>query len=806
MLAGHGLIHQCAGLPARELLWLALVGAVACACTAWPIAPGHPRARICLAAAGLLAGVGNAGLQAHARLADALAPEHHDQVSRLVVRVVALAHDEPGMRRFLAEAEPGRPAGIPARLRITWHGRPGQDDRLPEVLPGQRWRMALILRRPYGPANPHAWDAEQRDFAEGVRAVATVRGQPRLLEDRPWSRADTAIERVRHHVRAGMRRALDGMRYGPVLIALAIGDQAGVAREDWEVFNRTGITHLVSISGMHVTLVAAMGGMAVALAWRRARWRGAGLAERLPAQVAGGAAALTVALGYCLLAGWGVPARRTFFMLAVVAAAAFSRLPLGPSRILLLAGACVVLLDPWAVLAPGFWLSFGAVAILMRVAAAPRPARGWRARAMAAVRGFVLVQGAITLALAPLLAYLVRQLSLASPFANALAIPIVGAVVTPLALLCAALAVVPGADTLAHAAGWTAHALFQAVMMPVAALGRAGWAVVDLAAAPWPLLALALAGVVSALQGRGWPGRHLGWFFVLPLLCWRPDRPEHGDWRLAALDVGQGSAVVLETARHVLLYDTGPRRYSGEDAGEQVVAPYLRSRGIRAIDVLVVSHADLDHAGGLRSVLAAFEVGRLHASFDVSAHLDREARLRPDGWLQAPVVPADVQACHAGGSWEMDGVRLRFVHPPADAGSGAADADDNARSCVLLVEGRAHRALLPGDAGTAEEGRYVAGLPRADVVLAPHHGSATSSGPALVEAAGASHVLIQAGHLNRFRHPAAAVVRRWEASGARVWRTDRDGAVVAWSSPEGLALQGWRDAARRYWHAPGPQP
>jgi len=753
----------------------------------------------------MLAGMASAGLRASARLADALADVHHDQVSRLAVQVIELVQDQDGARRFLARAVGERPAGVPARLRVTWRGDPAaHGGGLPEVAPGQVWRMALVLRRPYGASNPHAYDAELREFSLGVRAVGTVRGRPRLLEDRPWSGPGVAIERLRHRIRAGMRQALDGRRYGPVLVALAIGDQAGVARENWEVFNRSGITHLVSISGMHVTLVAAMGGWLAAALWRRARWRGTGLAEWLPAPLAGAAAALLVALAYCLLAGWGVPARRTFFMLAAVAAAGWSRLPLDATRVLALAGGCVVALDPWALLAPGFWLSFGAVAVLMRVAerrTAAGRGDGWRARVRAMLAEFARVQGAITLALAPLLAFLVHQVSLGSPLANAIAIPVVGTVVTPLALLCAVLAAMPGAAWAAWVAGGAGHLLFEWVMWPIGAIGRTGWAALDLAAAPWPLLVLALAGIAWALQVRGWPLRVAGWIWMLPLLCWRPDRPAPGEWRLAALDVGQGSAVVIETASRVLVYDAGPRRYGGGDAAERVLVPYLRARGVRALDVLVVSHADVDHAGGLGSLLAAFPVVVSYASFDLARHVRRQQAMQASS---EPLLPASQRACEAGLQWQTDGVSFSFVHPPTQGEQvrRRGGCDGNARSCVLRVQGRWHAVLLPGDAGTAQETSYAPGLAPVDPVVAPHHGSATSSGPALVRAAQARHVIAQAGWLNRFGHPAARVVQRWQAAGAQVWRTDRHGAVLAHSRPDGLAVALQRERARRYWHAP----
>lgn len=803
VVAGTAAVLHLPALPAAGWLWPWAAALVPCGVVATCRRRRGP-ARW-LAAAWLGAGLGTAWAvwQGQLRLDDALAPAHHDVVSRLIVRVADLPQGDARQWRFVADTEAGgaRPAGIPARIAVSWYAPPG--GRLPDLLPGQVWRMALVLRHPHGARNPHGHDAEARLFAVGVRAVATVRGVPRLLRDEPRSSAGVMIERLRHHVRQGMRQALGERRYAPVLIALAMGDQAGVAREDWQIFNRSGITHLVSISGMHVTLIAGLGGGLAAFAWRRARWYGTRLPERLPAQVAGAAAALGVALLYCLLAGWGVPARRTFFMLAVVALAAMARLPLSPARILALAAAAVVALDPWATLAPGFWLSFGAVAVLLRAAASAAPALrrpGWRARLAVLLGEFGRVQMAITLGLVPLLAHLLHQVSLGSPLANVFAIPVVSFLVTPLALLCAAFGVVPGLDVLARACGVLGHAIFDWTMVPVAWIGAARWAVVDVAAAPWALLGLALAGVAWALQPPGWPARGTGWLLMLPMLCWRPERPAPGYWTLTALDVGQGSAVVIETATQAWLFDTGPRHGDATDAGARVVAPYLRARGHRRLDGLVVSHADLDHAGGLSSILAAVPVRRTYASFDMPALLGRQ----PDtGGKAAPAqLPPSVQRCHAGQVWQVDGVAFRFLHPgretPARRGQG------NAQSCVLLLQGRAHAALLPGDIGAAQERRLAPGLPRVDVVMAPHHGSATSSSAALVEATGAAHVIAQAGHLNRFRHPAPRVQARWQRAGAMFWRSDRHGAVIAASGPAGLAVGAEALAARRYWHRAGP--
>lgn len=823
-MAGAGAVQTLAALPGAGFYLTA--GA---ACAVLPLAArrwqGWLAGMLACLIAGLLVGAVNAALRAQWRLDDALADAHQDAVARLALRVAELPDDDAGGLRFVGEQVGPPRSGIPLRILVSWLAPPGAQPGLPAVAPGQVWRMALVLRRPHAPLNPDAPDGEARLFARGLRATGTVRGQPRLLEDQPWASAGIAIERARYRVRAGMRRALGGHRYAPVLIALAIGDQAGVARDDWRVFNRSGITHLVSISGMHVTSIAGLAAWLLAAMWRRARWRGIGLAERVPARIAGGAAAMVVGLAYCLLAGWGVPSRRTFFMLLVVLAAGWSRLRISAGRVLAFAAAAVVMLDPWAPITAGFWLSFGAVAILLRVAQAPRDAdAGWRQRWAAALAQATRLQLTVTLGLTPLLAFLVHQVSLGSPLANAVAIPAVTFLVTPLALLCAMFSVAPATSGVAAVAGQAGARVFDLAMTVVAWVGNADWASFTVAAAPWPWLLWALAGMAWALQAQGWPARRLGWLCMLPLLCWRPERPEPGYWRMSAMDIGQGSAILVETATQALLFDAGPRHFGGGDAGERVIAPQLQARGIDKLDVLVLSHADLDHVGGTRSVLAAVPVARSYASFDVAQWLRRDARLwrepsaevgtgagRPasasaDAGADHPpdagtayVPPARMLRCERGDSWRVDGVTFTFLHPAP--GAVVRGGDRNANSCVLRVEGRAHSLLLTGDIGVAQERELAAlGLPPTDIVLAPHHGSAWSSGRELVAAAQAGHAIAQNGYLNRFGHPAPAVERRWLRAGAAFWRSDRDGAVLAESRAGGLSVWAQRARQRRYWH------
>lgn len=783
------------GLPAVPPAWMAAVtgAALFAGCLLWARrARGCPRAwhrNAAAVAAGLVAGTGLALVRIDARLQDALAHELENVPVQLDYLVTGLPAKTARGQRFEAKVLRA-PPGVPSRVQLAWYGA------APEAVPGQVWRGAAVFKQPHGSLNPHGFDYEAYLFEHGIRATGTMRGRPRLLDDRPAADFGVLVQRARHASREALRGALGDRRYGPVLTALAIGDQAGVGRRDWETFSRTGITHLVSISGLHVTMLAALAAGLVLQAWKGCRWGGVRLAERHPAQVVAAAAALAVAWLYCLLAGWGVPARRTFFMLATVALAAVLRLPLSGSRVLALAAALVCALDPWAPLAPGFWLSFGAVALLVLGGSgrwqrrdANDDRQAWRRRLAAAMREGARAQAVLTIGLLPALALLFQQVSLVSPLANALAIPVVSLLVTPLALGALALCLVPGLAGAGAVLAAAAHALFEWLMWAMQRLGDAAFAAYAVAAPPWPLVALGLFGAVWALQPRGLPGRRLALVLLVPMLLYRPARPEPGAWRMALLDVGQGSAIVIETAHATLLYDTGPPYGEEADAGARVVWPYLRARGVRKLDDVVVSHADADHAGGLRSVMAALAVGRMHASYDPEpAGLGRAAFSR----------------CVAGQRWTQDGVEFSFLHPQSAPGDVPA-RQRNAYSCVLRVRGAHHTALLTGDIGAAEEALLAAKTDlSADVVAVPHHGSRGSSSSALVAATGASHAVAQAGYLNRYRHPHPLAVRRWEAAGAVFHRTDAHGALVFVSDAEGLHVERERERRRRYWHARRP--
>jgi competence protein ComEC len=547
--------------------------------------------------------------------------------------------------------------------------------------------------------------------------------------------------------------------------ALALGDTRALTDDDWQVLRAAGLTHLIAISGFHVGLAGLFGG---ALAWLC--WRGSAmLAARLPRAHASAWAGLLMAVAYAAAAGLSLPTLRTVLMIAVVSLARLRRRSVSGVHTLALALFAVLVVDPLSVLLAGFWLSFGGVAWLM--AAMPQGGMG-------KVMEFLKAQWVATLGLLPLGAWWFGQVSWVGPVANLFAVPWWSLVVVPLALAGLALeSLGEGAGTwLWRLAAWA----FEAAWPMFQWLGTREFAVSWLPETSSLTIALALFGALGWLLPRPLPGRVLAGVLWVPLFWPDLRRPPAGEVELVALDVGQGLAVVVLTQHHAMLYDTGPKIAEGFDAGERVVVPSLRALGVSRLDRLVLSHGDMDHAGGLPAVHAQVPIEHLQA---------------PAG---APL-PLRADSCVAGEQWQWDGVRFRFLHPPPRHAYVG-----NESSCVLRVETAAGAVLLTGDIGRVVEQQLLAHSAadlRADVVFAPHHGSKGSSSPSLVRASDAQLVVFSAGHGNSFGHPRPEVVRRWTQSGAEALNTARSGAVRVWLGPQGLRVREQRQWQLRWWDA-----
>lgn len=771
---------------------LAALTAAALPLLCWPRSAGRAwRRGLGLA----LLGFAWATLQAGWRLAETL-PDVLEGEDLIVEGIVAsLPQATATGVRFVFDIErahhEGRPVAVPARVLLARYQPPdavahgaasaapaAQAPDGPALRAGERWRLPVRLRQPHGNSNPWGFDHELHLFEQGVRATGSVQtGRRSAPLERLEDRGDRPVERLRQHVRDAIHRAVPEPGPAGVLAALSVGDQSAIDRADWQVFRDTGVAHLVSISGLHVTMFAWLAGAVLRRAWACH----AGASLRLPAPTAGLLGGAAAAAAYAVFSGWGVPAQRTVWMLLVVTVLRCSGRRWPWPLVLLSAAAVVALLDPWALLQPGFWLSFVAVGLLMLSGAPPSAATAPGAAAPGWLRAALRSQVVATVGLTPLTMVFFQQVAVVGFAANLLAIPVVTLVITPLALLGVAWA--PLWTLGAWVAGHGTAALTS--------LAQGPWAVWHVAVAPAWAQCAALAGAALAVAPVPWRLRWLAAPLVLPLCAPPVERPPIGAFEVLAVDVGQGTAVFVRTRHHLLVYDTGPQYSTAANAGERVLVPLLRARGERRIHQLMLSHRDVDHVGGAAALFDAMPVDALLSSLEPGHGLLGRAG------ADAP--------CEWGQAWEWDGVSFEVLHPPARELS--RPIKPNAKSCVLRISAAQGSLLLAGDIERSQEARLVAAaVPLAsDVLLVPHHGSRTSSTPAFLDAVRPSLAIVQAGYRNRFGHPAPEVLARYAAQGVRVLDSPACGAWH-WRGPSPPA-QGrcHRPGVRRYWHhAPVP--
>jgi competence protein ComEC len=617
--------------------------------------------------------------------------------------------------------------------------------------------------------NPHGFDYELWMREQGLQASAYVRdGAKSPAPQRLGSTWLHPVERARQQVRDAILAAVPQQRAAAgVVAALVTGDQNAIERADWDVFRATGVAHLMSISGLHITMFAWAATALVGWGWRRS----ARLCLWHPAPSAALWGGLMLAAAYALFSGWGLPAQRTVLMLATAVLLRLSGRRWPWPLVWLLACAVVVAVDPFALLQAGFWLSFVAVGVLFASGSAEPGAGDWRANGWQMLRE----QLTITLALAPLSLLLFGQVSVIGLVANLLAIPWVTLIVTPLAM--AGVVVAP----LWQAAAWGVEGM-AVVLQGMAALPGA---TLQVAQPPLGMALMAVLAGVWLVLPLPWVHRALAVPLLFPVLLYQAPRPAEGQFSLLAADVGQGNAVIVQTRKHALVYDAGPRYSQESDAGHRVLVPLLRALNLR-VDTLLLSHRDIDHTGGAAAVLAQQPQAQLLASLPETHEL---AQLRP------------LQACRAGQRWRWDGVDFEILHPQEPDPTGQRKS--NAQSCVLRISNGQQTALLTGDIERDQEASLAAmansAALRAQVLLVPHHGSKTSSSDAFLDAVQPRIALIQNGYRNRFGHPAAEVLERYEARQIRVFDSPHCGAAE-WNSatPETVICE--RQRRKRYWH------
>ena len=742
-------------------------------CASMPVA-------VCLAMAkvragpllAVMAGYAWAAFLAHVQMGESLPAAVEGKDMEVIGVVRGLPRSDSRRTRFDFDVEDSIDGSLAAGARVTlsWYGAQAVP------APGSVWRLTVRLRRPRGWHNPGGSDYEGRLFANHIAATGYVKSGRRIGSASALSPA--RVDSLRAGLARSIRSALDGYGSEGLVRALAIGDRSGVSEERWKTLRVTGIAHLMAISGLHIGMAAGAAYWVALRAWTAVTRA----ALAVPAPQVAGVAALLAAFAYALLAGFALPTQRALLMLAVVFGSRLSRRCILPSHSLALALVAVLALDPHSIRAPGFWLSFVAVAVIV-AALATRPTVETRTLA-GRLRTLGTVQIAVTVGLAPVTLSVFAEQSLVSPLVNAFVIPLVGTIVVPVILLgLLAGAVLPSVGAaLLSVAAVVLDALWPALdwIAAHAAMLRAPGAI-----GPWQLAAAAF-GVLILLAPRGLASRWLGIVWMLPLIAMRPvPAIGPGSYRMTVLDVGHGLSVVVETEKRVLVYDTGPRVGSRLDAAALAVLPFLASRGHGTIDRVVLSHGDADHIGGYRRLAESVVIASMVANGPVGSH-------RPDS------------ECAAGLRWVWDGVSFEVLYP-FDGRSGFA----NAHSCVIRIEGSGGSALLTGDIESAAERTLVARRSHrlaADVLVVPHHGSATSSTREFLDAVSPSIALFSSSEHGRHRLPDSRVLARYEDAGVATFGTSRCGAVtVDFPAHREARVTGLeREARRRYWHATDP--
>ncbi len=647
----------------------------------------------------------------------------------------------------------------PGRIRLNWFGV------YEPLVPGDRWRLHVSLKRPHGFMNPGGFDYEAWLFQQRIRATGYVyrkTGNTRLREGE-----DYYLHRLRYLMREKLAQVLKEQKNAGLIPALVIGDRSSIQGNQWQVLTSTGTSHLLAISGLHIGLVASMVFFLTRWLWPLGRVT----ALVVPSPKIAAVMAMLAALAYAAMAGFSVPTQRALIMLLVLLVSALISRKVATSAVISLALLLVLVIDPFAVLSAGFWLSFGAIIVIAYGMSARVKTAGlwWR---------WGRVQYLVALGLSPLLVLWFQQVPVLSIAANLFIVPWVGFVTVPLVLL---------GSVMIWCSNSVGSYLLELgtgsinIFWPfLAYLGQLDFSVLALTRAGTMAVIVAVTGVSLLLMPSGLPGRWLGLVWVLPILFPVQEKMGSGEVHLTLLDVGQGTAAVIETANHLLLFDTGPRFSSRFDAGSAVIIPYLLQNKTRHLDLLVQSHGDNDHIGGLSEILKKIKVDQVLSSVPELIEHD------------------NVAECVRGQVWYWDEVRFEILHP-----AGNNHLSGNNRSCVLKISNDDDAILLTGDIEAVAEQRILKhdrDKLHSTILLAPHHGSLTSSTSSFIAAVHAEYVLFPVGYRNRFGFPKQDIIRRYREADANILDTASFGAIDVHLGRGVITVRPYRQYAQRFWH------
>ncbi len=697
-------------------------------------------------------------------------PELSDKRQRFDFTIDAIHTDVKLEKRF---------AG---KVKLSWYQVKSR------VKIGQHWQFEVRLKKPNGSLNPGGFDYEKWLYQNRILATGYVRHSK---FNRPVQRNNSvllSVTTLRQQIAATLDSILQNYPYKGLVKALTLGIKSDIEHNQWKTFIDTGTNHLIAISGLHIGLMASITWMFVFWLWRLSSF----LNSFVPAFYIASGSAFLMACFYAALAGFAIPTQRALIMLGVIFLVAGFKRELPVSYILLYALLTVLLVDPLASLSPGFWLSFTAVAIIF-FSVSNRIYN--RSTFINSLVNTILMQWRIFIGLIPVMAIFMHQFSLIAPVANFIAIPLMSLVIVPLTLLASMMGIIyePFSAALFVILQWPIKWLLvwlDWVNFPI--LSETGmtnsnmvWYLGD---PGWFIIMLSMLGSVWLLMPKSIPGRWLGVLLFLPALLHSADKIEPGNVQMTVLDVGQGLAVIIRTANHTLLYDTGDKYSEAFNFADQVIIPFARISAISHFDKVIISNGDKDHAGSINEILATFNVETLYTS-------------EPDRLVvNQDKFSKNIITCAQGQSWEWDDVKFQFLAPVAEK----KYYKSNNRSCVLqltLTSGQSF--LLTGDIEKVAEKQLLADYPEleADVLLVPHHGSKTSSSMNFISQLKPEIAVFSYGYRNRFHFPAKTILKRYQSMNIKLFNTT-NGALDINSniSNNSWTIKQYRYSNRHFWH------
>lgn len=702
-------------------------------------------------------------LHIHWQLNQRLTDELNNKRVQLLGEVINIPQHREGRARLLmkpihVEGYEGR---LPQRVRLNWRDAPG------DLGPGQLWSLKVKMKRPHGFHNPGGFDYQRWLFVKGIGATGYVvnRSAPQLI-----GHAKVSLHRLRARINGHLERHCQHCGSGGLIQALAIGYRGELTEAQRSLLQQTGTAHLIAISGLHIGIIAGWFYLIGQLLWRLLFYR-TGLNRREFAL----SMSWIAALAYAVLSGLDLPAQRAMLMLSVVFLGLWIRLPVNLVHGIFSALLLILLVSPLAVLSESFWLSFSALGVIAVGSVLIR-------RGTSKIKTLILIQLLFSLLFIPVSIVIFSQLQLASFLANIVAVPLVSVLVVPIIFVLQLLFWLPMEWlTWLYAAMDTVLTYLLTYLQWLQGTGLAAIKISPVP--PWKLFLLSLFMAMLVLpKGVVWPRL---WLFLLPMVLLWPSGTNTAELRVSVLDVGMGTSVVVQTRHHSLVYDFGPGNKEGYSLGKWVVEPFMQHRAIRYIDRVIISHADQDHLGGFYALQQQLQFGDLFSGTptEVSDRLPSVQTIRN---------------CHAAPPWWWDGVEFEFLSADVQPG----DSDNN-RSCVLRVRAGEQVILIAGDIESSQERKLVrqdrAKL-KADILIAPHHGSLTSSSELFVQAVQPAQVIFTVGYLNRWSFPRNEVLHRYLKTGTGLYRTDRDGAILINCENSHCQLQTYRRVKQRLWY------